>query len=96
MRSLKFLVLVMGVMLVGGFAILVALVAGKMLRGGNVPRSFANTTIDIPRGAEINVRTAGTDRLVLELVLPDGGRHLVIVDLTTGAHLGTITLRAQP
>ncbi len=40
--------------------------------------------------------TTGTDRLVLELVLPGGGRQLVIVDLATGARLGTIALHAQP
>jgi hypothetical protein len=40
--------------------------------------------------------TTGTDRLVLELVLPEGGHQLVIVDLATGARLGTIELRAQP
>jgi hypothetical protein len=96
MRSLKVLVVVMGIMLVGGFALLVAIVAGKLLRGGNIPRSFPTTTIDIPRDARIGAMTTGTDRLVLELVLPGGGRQLIIVDLATGARLGTIELRAQP
>ena len=40
--------------------------------------------------------TAGTDRLVLELVIPEGGHQLVVVDLATGSHLGTIELRALP
>jgi hypothetical protein len=96
MRSLKILVVVMGIMLVGGFALLVAIVAGKLLRGGNTPRSFATTTIEIPRDAQLAAMTTGTDRLVLELVLPEGGHQLVIVDLATGAHLGTIELRARP
>ena len=96
MRSLKILVVAMGITLVGGFALLVAIVAGKLLRGGNIPRSFATTTIDIPRGARLGAMTTGTDRLVLELVLPEGGHQLVIVDLATGARLGTIELRAQP
>jgi hypothetical protein len=96
MRSLKILVVVMGIMLVGGFALLVAIVAGKLLRGGNTPRSFATTTIEIPRDAQLAAMTTGTDRLVLELVLPEGGHQLVIVDLATGAHLGTIELRTRP
>jgi hypothetical protein len=96
MRSLKILVVVMGIMLVGGFALLVAIVAGKLLRGGNIPRSFATTTIDFPRGARLGAMTTGTDRLVLELMLPEGGHQLVIVDLATGTRLGTIELRAQP
>jgi hypothetical protein len=96
MRALKILVVAMGVMLIGGFALLVGVIAGRLSRGGNVPRSFAPTAIDIPRDARIEAMTAGADRLVLELVLPEGGRQLVIVDLATGARLGTIELRAAP
>ena len=96
MRSLKILVVAMGITLVGGFALLVTIIAGKLLRGGNIPRSFPTTTIDIPRGARLGAMTTGTDRMVLELVLPEGGHQLVIVDLATGARLGTIDLRTQP
>jgi Family of unknown function (DUF6476) len=96
MRAVKILVVVMGVMLVGGFALLVAVIAGRLSRGGNVPRSFASTAIDIPPAARIETMTVGTDRLVLELVLPEGGRQLVVVDLATGTRLGTIELRAAP
>jgi hypothetical protein len=96
MRALKILVVVMGVMLIGGFALLVAIVAGRLPRGASVPRSFAATAIDIPRDARIEAMTAGADRLVLELVLPEGRRQLVVVDLGTGARLGTIELRAPP
>ena len=96
MRALKILVVVMGVMLIGGFALLVAIVAGRLPRGASVPRSFAATAIDIPRDARIEAMTAGADRLVLELVLPEGRRQLVVVDLATGARLGTIELRAAP
>ena len=39
--------------------------------------------------------TAGPDRLVLALVLPDGGRQLVVIDLATGARLGTIELHQR-
>jgi len=96
MRALKILVVVMGVMLIGGFALLVAIVAGRLPRGASVPRSFAATAIDIPRDARIEAMTAGADRLVLELVLPEGRRQLVVVDLGPGARLGTIELRAPP
>ena len=97
MRVLKVLVVVMGVMLIGGFAVLVAVVAGRLSRGGSAPRSFAATAIDIPRDARIGAMTAaGTDRLVLELVLPGGGRQLIVVDLATGARLGAIELREPP
>ena len=95
MRSLKVLVVVMGVMLIGGFATLVAVIAGRLSRG-SATRTFAARPIDIPGDSRIELMTAGPDRLVLELVLPGGGRRLVVIDLVTGAHLGTIELRAAP
>jgi hypothetical protein len=96
MRALKTLVVVMGIMLIGGFAVLVAVIIGRVSRGGAPPRSFSPTAIDIPRGARIESMTAATDRLILDLALPDDGRQLVVIDLVTGTRLGTIELRAAP
>ena len=56
----------------------------------------APTAIDIPRGARIEVMTAGTDRLILDLALPDDRRQFVVIDLVTGVRLGTIELRTAP
>ncbi len=98
MRGLKILVVVLGVMIVVTFAVVVAVIAGRLSRGGSAGagRSFADTTLDLPRGARIEAMAAGTDRLVLELALPEGGRRLVVIDLATGARLGTIELRSSP
>jgi Family of unknown function (DUF6476) len=95
MRALKTLVVVMGIMLIGGFAVLVAVIIGRV-RAGAPPRSFSPATIDIPQGARIEAMTAGTDRLILDLALPDDRRQLVVIDLATGARLGTIELRTAP
>jgi hypothetical protein len=94
MRALKVLVVVMGIMLVGGFAVLIAVIAGRLTHGGNPPRSFAASVVDVPRDARIEAMTAGTDRLFLGLVLPEGRRQVVVIDLATGTRLGTIELRA--
>jgi uncharacterized protein DUF6476 len=99
MRGLKILVVIMGIMLIVGFAVLVAAVAGRMSRGGSSPttaRAFNGSAIDIPRGARIEAMAAGTDRLALALALPEGGRQLLIIDLTTGARLGSIELHTSP
>ena len=56
MRALKILVVVMGVMLVVGFAALVAVIAGRVSRGGpaaTAAHGFAAPPIDIPRDARI-------------------------------------------
>jgi Family of unknown function (DUF6476) len=99
MRALKILVVVMGVMIVMGVVVLVAGTASKMSRerpGASIAHPFATTAIDIPRGAHIEGMTAGPNRLILALALPGGERQLLVVDLATGARLGTIELRAAP
>jgi Family of unknown function (DUF6476) len=98
-RALKILVIVMGVMLVVGFAALIAVIAGRVSRGGpaaTAARDFAAPPIDIPRGARIEAMTAGEDRLILALVMPDGERQLVVIDLAKGVRLGTIELHPLP
>jgi hypothetical protein len=99
MRGLKILVVFMGIMLIVGFTALVTVIAGRMSRSGSSPttaRAFNGSTIDIPRGVRIEAMTAGTDHLVLALALPEGGRQLLIIDLATGARLGTIELHTSP
>ena len=99
MRALKILVVVMGVMLIVGFAALIAVIAGRVSRGGPSPATacvFAGPSIDIPRGARIEAMTAGPDRLILALTLPEGGRQLLVIDLATGTRLGTIELHPVP
>ena len=99
MRALKVLVVVMGVMLVVGFGALVVVIAGRVSRGGPAApaaHGFAAPPIDIPRGARIEAMTAGPDRLILALALPEGGRQLVVIDLAKGIRLGTIELHPVP
>jgi hypothetical protein len=99
MRALKLLVVVMGVMLVVGFAALVLVIAGRVSRGGPAATAHgfaAAPPIDIPRGARIEAMTAGPDRLILALALPEGGTQLVIIDLAKGVRLGTIELHPVP
>jgi hypothetical protein len=38
----------------------------------------------------------GVDRLVIDVVLGDGTRQLLVLDLVTGRRLGTIPLRTTP
>jgi Family of unknown function (DUF6476) len=92
MRVLKTVVVVMGIMLVGGFAVLVAAIMGRVSRTGSPPHSFSANAIEIPRQARIEAMTAGSDRLVLDLLLPDNRRQLLIIDLNTGARVGILEL----
>jgi len=97
-RALKILVVVMGVMILAGVAALVVVIAGRLSRGGAGTSSppFAASPIELPAGARIETMSTSADRLVIDLVLPDGNRRLVIIDLATGRSLGTIPLRTAP
>lgn len=99
MAALKVLVIVMGVMLVAGVALLVVVIAGRVSHKAasiGTAQPFAAAPIDIPAGARIEAISTGPDRVVLDLTLADGNRELVVIDLATGRRLGTIPLRAVP
>jgi hypothetical protein len=98
MRALNIFVWVMGVVIVVGFGVVAAVIAGRLSHretaGG--ARPFAAAPIAIPPGARIEAMTASADRLVVDLARPDGGRDILVFDLATGTRLGTIELRTKP
>jgi len=98
-RALTVFVVVMGVVIVIGFGIVAAVIAGRMARG-NAPAAnaapFRTTAIDIPKGARVEAMTNSPDRLVVDMLLPDGERRLIIIDLVSGARLGTVALHPTP
>ena len=99
MAALKTLVVVMGIMLVVGFAALIVVIAGRVSHKTASPGSaqpYTAAPIEIPLGARIEAMSTGADRLVLDLLLPDGSRELAVIDLASGRRLGTIPLRAAP
>src|ERR1700737_3158316 len=99
MRALKILVIVMGVMLVVGFAARCVAMPGGISRDGpaaTAAHGFAAAPIDVPRGPRIEAMTAGPDRLIVALTLPEGGRQLVVIDLVKAVRLGTSELHPDP
>jgi hypothetical protein len=98
-RALKIAVIVMGVLLVVGTVVLIGAIAARVSHKGSepaMPRAFVAQPIDLPPGSRIEAMTAGPDRLVIDLLLADGTRQLLILDLATGQQLGTIPLRVAP
>lgn len=98
MRALKILVVVMGVLLVGGLATLIVVIAGRVANrqaaAPSVP-PFTAAPLDLPAGARIETIAVGADRLVLDIILPDGNRELVLIDLASGRRLGSIPLHTS-
>lgn len=103
MRSLKILVVVMGIMLVGGFVALIISIAymakhrpAAAPAASAAPVPYAAPPIELPSGARIETMALGANRLVLSIVMPEGNRELLLLDPASGRRLGTIPLRAAP
>jgi hypothetical protein len=95
MRGLKLLVGIMGVMLVGGTAVLIAAIivrAGNRTTDARTPR-FERAVIELPDGARVLGTEAAGDRVVVRIALAAGGEQLLLIDARNGERLGTIELR---
>ncbi len=94
-RALTIFVIVMGVVIVVGFAVVMATIAGRFAKSGAI-RPFTAEAIRVPKGARVRAMTAEGNRLILRLSLPEGGQQILILDLATGARLGAIALKPTP
>lgn len=87
MRGLKAAVIIMGVLIVAGVAVLVVLLAQRVV--GAAPS--ANAMLDEPPGTHIvNASTSG-DRILLQLQ-GGGPDRVVVLDLRSGHVLGRAAL----
>jgi uncharacterized protein DUF6476 len=96
LRSLKILVAVLGMLLVAGVVGLVVAISMRLSHQAAPPvAAFTAPPVTLPQGAKIEAVGAGPDRIVLDMVLLDGTRQLIILDATTGRQIGTVPLRQQ-
>jgi hypothetical protein len=90
MRGLIVAVVVMGLMIVAAVTVIVA----TMLHRIAAPAApFTAAPLDLPAGARIETIGVGADRLVLDVLLPDGNRQLLVIDTASGRRLGAIPVR---
>ena len=96
---MRVLVVVMGVMILAGFAALFIAIAGRL----GQPRSaappaeaVAAAAIELPAGARIESVGVGADRLAVAVALPDGDHRILVIDLATGRRLQVIPLHTTP
>jgi len=91
MAALKVLVVVMGVLIVAGVAVLIYALATRLdVAGANRP-AFDGRLV-LPPEAKIVDMTAAGDRLVLRIALPDRSERLLVVDLVRGRQIGALEL----
>ena len=89
----------MGILLVAGTVVLIGAIAVRISHKASVPTAgpaFTAQPIDLPPGARVQAMTAGSDRLVIDLLLADGTGQLLILDLATGQRIGVIPIRHAP
>ena len=98
MRALKVLVVVMGVLLVAGFAVVVATIMSRMGQRSTPTvaaahlASFGNTSVTLPANSLVMETQGAGDRILLRLDLADGTEMLLVLDAATGTELGRIKL----
>jgi hypothetical protein len=102
-RALKIAVVVMGIMLIGGFVALVISIAyvakhrqSAAPAASAAPAPYAAPPIEFPSGARIEMMALSANRLVLSIITQDGNRELLVLDPASGRRLGTIPLRTAP
>lgn len=96
MRGVMIVAIVMGVMIVVGTIVLIAVIIGRFEHPA-APAALARpyaAPVAIPHGARVAAMTIEADRLILDLALPQGDQEIVVINLATGARIGTIELRA--
>ncbi len=108
MQALKALVIVLGVMIVAGIAVIGMTIYHRATNLVNSPEprpaepavrtglgpGVGKMALELPAGSRVVEMTAEGDRLILRLRLADGGRRILILDMATGKRLGTFELRA--
>ena len=106
---LKRVVIGLGVLIVISLAVIVwgvARNAGRMMSGDAAPAlsypaaaprgGFGEVPVDVPSGSRLMGVTAAGERGLLRLRLRDGSEKVVVVDLGTGAVLGTLVVAPGP
>ncbi len=99
-RVLKIAVIVMGILLVGGFAFVLAAIVYQASKGGQsatgsgaLPAGI-ESELPVPKDATITAMSLDGDRLALHLNSA-AGPEIVVLDLRSGAVVSRVKLKPQ-
>jgi hypothetical protein len=96
MQGLKFLVIFLGVILLGGLVVLGVTIASRAPGQLTGAQPFETAKVALPKGAHIEETNTESGRLILRLRLEGGGERILILSLKDGTLLGTIELEREP
>ena len=96
--GLKVAVIVLGILLVGGFAFVLAAIVYQASNGGQssapTPAEPLSAEVHIPKDATVSTLALDGDRLALHLQ-SSAGPEIVVIDLRTGKTLARIKLKPE-
>ena len=99
LRALKVLVVVMGLLIVAGFAViateLVLRMASTRTESAQATTPY-DTSLGLPAGSRIVDLVATNDRVTLHVRLPDGSDRLVLIDPRSGSVTARFALSVSP
>jgi hypothetical protein len=99
-RVLKIAVIVMGILLVGGFAFVLAAIVYQASRGGQSAAGLGElptaigSELQIPQNATVTALALDGNRLALHLHSA-AGAEIVVIDVATGKVISRIRLQPQ-
>jgi hypothetical protein len=99
-RALKIAVIVMGILLVGGFAFVLAAIVYQASKGGQsgtglpVVPSGVETALPVPKDATVTALSLDGDRLALHFNSAEG-TEIAVIDLKTGQVVARVKLKPQ-
>lgn len=101
MQALKFLVGVMGVLIVAGVIIVAVTIYNRAGRMASAPAEFAGSALPIPPGCRLGQMESAEGRIWLRLeggpTNPDGAcNRLLVLDAATGKLVGELGPAAAP
>ena len=94
MRTLKTLVIGMGILIVVGTTIIAVVIARRGGDGGAASSDASITTkkFALPAGARLVETVLDGDRIALRIALFGGGHRVIIIDVPTGRRVGAVDL----
>jgi hypothetical protein len=93
MRSLKLLVIVLGILIIAAVATIMVTLVNRST-GGSDRKPWAHA-LQIPAGATVRDYRLDGDRLVIRLAVPGKPDEFRILDLARGRQTGTVTFKSQ-
>lgn len=101
-RALKIAVIVMGILLVGGFGLVMATIVYQASKLGDkkvsapaaAPETAPAAALSLPQGATVSSMALDGDRLALHLQTSTGP-EIAVIDVVTGKVLSRIKLEAE-